>query len=284
MLNVGIFCSDTGWIYDQFISAFEKYSKHKIVRNPKGECDIYYYIPYYELPKEKHILRPSCVWMSHQESKSPLKEKFVSAAKQSDMAISHSKKYADMLKNEYGINNVMQIIPGVDITKYKMRGTDRFSKTTNLIVGYSGRPYQSSNRKNPALLKQISELPFVEFRFTGGKIKLGDLPEFYSDCDIIVQPSIIEGGSMAIQESLAVGTPIMCFKDVGVAQEFHAGVIKAAQDDKDDFLSRLEVFWRTKEYEQYRHPGIMQQMRGQVISQTWECFVRKHDIVWESLV
>jgi len=284
MLKIGIICSDVGWIYDQFLEKFNQYSKHDIIRNPSTLCDVYYYVPYYETPPKNKIMRPCCAWMSHQETKSPLKEKFISSAKQVDFAISHSKKYADLL-TKHGVQNVKQIIPGVDLVLYKTRSTNRPSDTNKLIVGYSGRTYQSSNRKNPELIKKISSLQFVEFRATNGNIKSKDMPKFYSDCDVIVQPSLIEGGSMAIQESLAVGTPIMCFQDVGVAQEFTTGIIRVDPKDKvNNFLSRLEILWTTRGFEQYRHAGIMNQMRDQVMHQTWDVFARRHDSVWESLV
>jgi glycosyltransferase involved in cell wall biosynthesis len=229
-------------------------------------------------------VHPCTSWQSHQESKDPLRSKFVAAARAVDIPISHSKKYLDILKNEYGIGKTVQIIPGVDFELFKIRGTER-PKNDKLVVGYVGRQYSSSSRKNPALLKKIGELPFVDLRITGGKVADKNIPEFYAGLDIVVSPATIEGGPMSIQEALAVGTPVMCFGDVGVAQEFNVGVIKVSKNDQNNtFLSRLEVLWKTKSYEQYRHAGIMHQMRNQVLSQTWKRFVLRHDMVWKSLV
>lgn len=282
-MNINIICdeADNGWIYSEFIKQIKRYSKHTILVNArnKNTYDVVHWLPYY---LQKPTNKPSTCWSSHQEAKNPLKSKFISAAKGVSVAISHSKKYADILKQNE-VKNVKQIIPGVDLVEYKMRDAHRKETTEKLIVGYSGRTYQSSNRKNPGLLKQIGKLPFVDFRPTDGKIEQKNMPEFYANCDIIVQPSLIEGGSLAIQESLAVGVPILCFKSVGVADEFSHGVIKVPFNNSKDFLSRLEIIWKTKSYLTWREAGRMNLMRKQVKHQTWERFVRLHDIVWRSL-
>ncbi len=282
-MRINIVCTDVGWIYSKFIKMFRKYSKHEILLNkPDVPHQVTHYIPYYEVPK--NLVHPCTSWHSHQELKDPLRSKFVSSARVVDVAISHSKKYADLLKKEYGVKNVQQIIPGVDLDAFKQRSTERL-KSDKLVVGYIGRQYSSSNRKNPQLLDQIAKLPFVKLMVTGGNIDEKDIPEFYANLDLVVSPATIEGGPMCLQESLAVGTPIMCFEDVGVEKEFSAGVIKVVRDDNvNDFLSRIEVLWISKGYIQYRHAGIMNQMRSQVIHQTWERFVAQHDHVWGSLV
>lgn len=280
-MRINVVCTDVGWIYSKFVEMFRKHSKHEILLNSKEECDVTHYLPYYEVPKSP--VKPCTSWQSHMEGNDPLKAKFIQAARAVDVPISHSKKYAELLKAE-GIQNAKQIIPGVDAELFERRSTVR-SPNDKLVVGYIGRHYSSSNRKNPTLLDEISKLPFVDFRTTGGNIKDEDIPKFYADLDIVVSPATIEGGPMAIQEALATGTPIICFVDVGVTQEFSTGVIKVSPDDKKDtFLSRLETIWRSKSYTQYRHAGIMNQMRYQVMHYTWERFVKRHDMVWESLV
>jgi glycosyltransferase involved in cell wall biosynthesis len=278
-MKINIVCEDDGWIYGKFVEMFKKYSNHTILVNSKEQCDAVHYLPYYLVPKRPE--KPCTSWQSHMETKDPLKAKFLSAARDVDIPISHSKKYADILKKT-GIEHAKQIIPGVDLEIYKQRSAMR-PVSKKLIVGYSGRQYQSSNRKNPKLLKKISELSFVDFKATNGEVKQKDMPEFYANCDIVVQPSSIEGGSMAIQESLAVGVPILCFKGVGVADEFSHGVIKVPFGNNEDFISRLEVIWKTKSYLTWREAGRMNLMRQQVKNQTWERFVRLHDRTWEMI-
>jgi len=283
-LKINIICgeADHGWIYSEFIKHFKRYSKHNIVVNTDGSgCDIVHFIPYYEYFKSD---KKCTAWFSHMENKKPLKEKFISVAKSVDIGISQSKKYTEILKNDYSCNNIRTIITGVDTNIFTMRPITR-TGGKKMIVGYVGRAYSSSDRKNPTLLKQISQLPFVDFRSTDGKLLAQDVPSFIHGCDIIVSPSLYEGGPLSIQQSLSCGTPIMCFSDVGVAQEFSTGVIKVNPKDKvDNFLYRLEVLWKTGAYIQYRHRGIMNQMRNQVRYQSWAGFVSCHDCVWESLV
>ena len=279
-MRINIVCTDEGWIYSKFVDMFRKYSKHSIELNGSGKFDVNHYIPYYEVPKKP--LRPCTAWFSHMETRKDLRNKFVSAAKIVDVAISHSKKYADILKNEFGIKGVRQVIPGVDLDQFNIRKKDR-EPNEKLIVGYVGRQYTSSNRKNPQLLKQISELPFVEFRTTGGGMKDKDIPSFYEGLDLVISPATIEGGPMCFQESLAVGVPVICFEGVGVADEFAHGLIKVPYGNNKDFLSRLEIIHKTKSYLDWRDAGRMAQMRAQVKDQTWKRFVLLHDYIWETL-
>jgi len=279
-MKVNIVCDEAGagWIYDQFVDAFKKYSKHEILIN-NYDCDLIHFLPYY---LTKSINKPSTAWFSHQEIKDPLKSKFISSGKSVDFAISQSKKYADILEKS-GIKNVTQIVPGIDLDRFKMRSTKR-SKSNKLKLGYVGRQYSSSNRKNPNLLKRISKLPFVDFRTTGGKLTAKEIPGFYSRLDFIISPALVEGGAMCITEGLGVGTPTVCFENVGVADEFDLGVIKIPFNDSDAFVAKLEELHRIKGCLYYRKQHIMEQMREQVAAHSVENFAKEHDKIWDEVL
>lgn len=278
-MKVNIICSDKGWIYEQFIKQFEKYSEHTIVVNSKEQCDASHYLPYYELASKPTI--PSSAWFSHQEERHDLKKKFVDVARAVDCAISHSKKYANVLRDTYHLQTVQAVIPGVDTEHFALRSVER-PKNNKMVVVYSGRAYTSSARKNPKLIEKIKSLAFVDFRVSGGKLDLKDMPSFYQQGDICVQPSTIEGGSMAIQESLSCGVPIVSMKGVGVTDEFDTGVIKA--NDDEDFIRQLKLIYSSKQYLDYwRQPNVMKKMRQQVLAQTHKKFVAEHDKIWNMI-
>ena len=69
------------------------------------------------------------------------------------------------MKNDYGINNLAQIMPGVDLDKFQLRSWDR-KLHEKLVVGYIGRQYSSSNRKNPNLLKKTKQKNILLFFYT----------------------------------------------------------------------------------------------------------------------
>lgn len=278
-MKVNIICENDGWVYGKFVEMFEKHSRNTILVNSKEQCDMVHYLPYYLVPKKPVKLCTS--WQSHMEAKNPLRSKFIQAAKTVTCAISHSKKYADYLKQCH-VGRVEQVIPGVDLKAFTLRDIAR-PPSDKLVIGYVGRQYSSSNRKNPQLLSKIGKLSFVDLRVTGGKVKAHDIPAFYAGLDIVISPATIEGGPMAIQEALAVGTPVLCFGDVGVANEFSTGVIKVPLGDDDEYISRLEVMWKTKSYLHWREAAQMKLMRDQVKHQTWDRFVRRHDSIWGSL-
>lgn len=258
---------------------FKKYSKHDIFLNSKEKCDIYHYIPYYNLLKNHKS--PCTCWISHQENRKDLFDKFVYASKNADYCFSHSKKYMDVSLS-HGAKNIKQIMPGVDFDIYALRSEKR-KNYNKLMVGFVGRNYTSSNRKNPDLLNKISKLPFVELRVTGGKIKDCDMPFFYSDLDLVISTSTIEGGPMCINESLAVGVPIVCFDDVGVSREFDFGVFRAQFGNEKDFIDKVTNFYKYDEHIKYRTMDCMNRMKKQVINFTWKNFVNEHDIIWENM-
>jgi len=282
---VNIVCdeADDGWIYSKFISEIKKHSKYKIVVNEKdvNKYDILHYIPYYVVDARAKT-KPSTCWLSHQEKKDPLKSKFLSAAKAVDAGISHSNKYAKWLR-EQGLDNVIQIIPGVDLDRFRIGGKIHKEKYPKLSVGYVGRQYTSSARKNPALLKEISNLDYVDFKTTGGKMGASQIPAFYQLQHLIVSPATIEGGPMCIQEALACGIPIICYDSVGVANEFNEGVIRVPYGDSKAFKKRLKEFWDDKQYEYYNEKAIQDLMREQVERQTWKKFVEEHDKIWNMI-
>lgn len=281
MVVVNIICDEAngGWIYSKFIDEFKRHSKHKILVNETNpsKYQVVHFVPYYNYKKTDI---PSTAWMSHREVKKPLSTKFLSAAKAVDVAISHSNKYARWLRDQ-GLHNVIQVIPGVDLDKFKMR--TNFHEKGKFVVGYIGRQYTSSSRKNPTLLKKISELPFVDFRTTGGKLSQDQIPGFYADLDVVVSPATVEGGPMAIQEALAVGVPVICFDGVGVADEFKLGVLKVKSPE--EFINKLKELYETKSYViHWTNPDTMDRMRKQVERQTWEKFVKEHDSIWNMIV
>lgn len=278
-MKINVVCSDEGWIYSKFIEEMQKHSKHDVLLNSKESCDVTHYIPYYEVPNNPP--RPCTTWLSHQEKRRDLSKKFVSAAQAVDVGLSHSKKYTKLLRDNHHRQNVVSVIPGVDLDQFLLRDVER-PANDKIVVGYVGRQYTSSDRKNPKLLKQISELPYVDFKTTGGNLSADQIPDFYRSLDVVVSPATIEGGPMAVQEALACGVPVIAMKDVGVAAEFGEGVIKAEGDA--DFMAKLKDMWLTKYYLNYwRTTDVMNKMRQQVASQTWKRFVEEHDKVWEMI-
>lgn len=278
-MKINIICDepDSGWIYSRFIDYIKEYSAHNIMVNETDEntFDVYHFLPYYTYKKTK---KPSTAWMSHRENRKDLRAKFDSVARAVDIPLSHSRKYANMLK-QY---NAKQIMPGIDLDKFELRYWDAPDRD-KLVVGYVGRQYTSSTRKNPKLLNKIAKLDFVDFRTTGGSMDDDDIPLFYADLDFVVSPAIIEGGPMAITEALAVGVPVICFENVGVADEFDDGVIRIPYNDSNAFIGKIRDMWKKKTYRTWYNYNVGKKLREQVEEFTWQNFVKKHDEVWESL-
>jgi glycosyltransferase involved in cell wall biosynthesis len=252
-MKVSVQCDEAngGWVYSKFLSQLQKHSKHRIIVN--GQGDLTHCLPYYT--RNKHVKAPYTTWASHQESKNPLRDQFLATALQADWSLCHSAKYVEVLKAA-GVTKVSQCRPGVDLDLFRPRDSKR-PKSDKLVVGWVGRSYTSSTRKNDLLLQKLATISFLDLRITGGKVSEADMPRFYADCDLIISPSTVEGGPMCVTEAQAVGTPVLCYAGVGVADEFDT-VIKVPFNDERAYVLRLAEFWRNKEYEAYRKPESIQ--------------------------
>ena len=281
MARINIVCDDAngGWIYSEFIKHFKELSGHTILINEKDQSkyDAVYYLPYYLY--DKPTSKPCSAWFSHREEKQPLRDKFISAGRQVDIAVSQSVRYMNVLQNS-GVKNIVQIKPGVD--GFKPAHKEVIGK--KLIVGNVGRNYKSSNRKNPGLLAKIAKLDWVDLRSTNGKLAANQIPDFINSCHICVSPSLQEGGPLITTQALACAIPTLCYDDVGVAREFGYGVIKVPFNKEDAFINRLYGFWKNKEWLEYRQAENILKMTQQVKEYSWDNFVESHDKVFDQLM
>ncbi len=276
-MTINIVCHEAkkGWIYSRFIEYFRKYSAFDIMVNSPEKCHLLHYLPYYAMPETDKGL--CTTWHSHEVETLPGKLKYWEAHTQATQVICQNKR------DEQRLPGAKQVMPGVDTDIFRLRSTQRPYESSKLVLGFVGRHYDQSPRKNPALLERIAQLDYVEYRETGGGLSLEALPAFYAGLDLLISPSFSEGGPMAITESLAVGVPVLCMEGVGVAAEFEHGVIQAKGDDH--YLALLREIFDSQVYlKKWRSLVFMQELRRQVLRFTWERFVNEHDVIWEELI
>ncbi len=278
MLDINVIAtgSDLQWIYGTFVEKFKEYSKYKIEVNSYRRSKITHYLPYWLVPDEVcEVKHPSTTFCSHPANMA----KFIDAAKEVNYAITMNEVYTKLLIDK-GINNVMKIVPGVDFEQFKLRQGKEKHRDEKLVVGFIGRIY---GRKRPDILSQIEDLDFVDFRSTNERLDKDEIPGFISELDLIVSPSTMEGGPMAILEGLASGVQILCFENVGLSDDFETGVITVSPiGDSKAFIQRLKEFYANDERSIYLNKAIMHKMSSQV--PTWKYFVERHDEVWSELL
>ena len=97
------------------------------------------------------------------------------------------------------------IRPGVDLDVF----------TPRVKIGVVGRTY-ACGRKGEALVRDVLDMPGIEWHFTGSgwplpsrALKDADMPAFYREMDYILVPSLYEGGPMSVIEALACGTKVI---------------------------------------------------------------------------
>lgn len=218
------------------------------------DVDLNYYINYALFTRKSK--NTDAAWFTH-----PLSDgKFHELAKHVDLAICNCEKYRLEL-SEQG-SNAVTIIPGIS-----------HSFRPKLTVGFIGRFSNYGERKGENLLKLVSDLNFVELRSTNGLITENDLPDFYNQLDCVLITSKVEGGPMCLLEGLAMGKPVICPPDVGLAGSFLDQIIPYQNGDFHSLRNVLTNLYKDKD------------SRYQSVSEyTWENWAEKHSLVFQALL
>jgi len=98
---------------------------------------------------------------------------------------------------------------------------------TSVVEKYPGvRLYIKGKGEEEKKLKEMIDILGLEehIRFIKEAIPGNDLPEFYSECDLYVQPSIIEPFGIAVLEAMACGKPVVGTKTGGMLDTIVDGV------------------------------------------------------------
>ena len=203
-LSVHIKSSDPGWILERMTQALAQRLSYVTTSNRTNpRAAIQYYLNYTE-----HLGRVSPIELAsftHVDDALPdMKERYFQVAREVDAAVCMAERYAAELR-AIGIRDVHVIRPGVDL--------DRF--TPRVKIGVVGRTY-SCGRKGEALVRDVLDMPGIEWHFTGSGWPLpsraledADMPAFYREMDYILVPSLYEGGPMCVIEALACGTKVI---------------------------------------------------------------------------
>lgn len=223
---------------------------------PPTGTKIIYRMPYMTFAKREASIE--IAYFTHIEEDPIKAARFWSVARSVDHCTSQSKRYASILA-ESGIKCITITSPGVDLDKY----------TPKVRIGIVGRTYPSG-RKGESLVKQMMDIPGIEWYFTGAgwpgrSVQLTDdqMPLFYNSMDYILISSLNEGGPMCVIEALACGRQVIA-PDIGWVNEFPH--IQFRTGDSESLRSTLI--------------GIVSNrlsLRESVLDRTWQAWISTHD-------
>ncbi len=257
-LRVRIMCVDVDWILQRLASELQRRLDYVDVGpTPDPSAPIQYYVNYGAY--ERRVSPLEFAWFTHlDEVDQNLANRFRSVSAAVDVAICHSKKYADII-HASGIRNVHVIHPGVDFGQF----------TPRLKIGVVGRTYPSG-RKGEKLLAAVADVAGIEWHFTGEgwfgraqRLAANEMPDFYRNMDYILVPSLYEGGPMCVVEALACGVPVIA-PPVGWVTEFPH--IEFATGDATDLRRVLHELMKEK-----------MDLRASVENLTWDNYAAAHD-------
>jgi len=185
---------------------------------------------------------------------------FYKLAQEVDLAICISEKYRKELTDQG--SNAVTIIPGIG---------ENFNP--KLIVGFVGRFSSYGERKGDNILSAVSEIEFVDLRLTNGQVHEKDLPDFYNQLDCVLIASKYEGGPMCLLEGLAMGKPIVCPPDIGLAETYIDHILPYENSNFTSLKTVLETLYESKKN---RYDAVAEN--------TWKNWAKKHKQVFDALI
>jgi glycosyltransferase involved in cell wall biosynthesis len=264
MTYVNIVLSDKGWILERLaheISIRLPYVRYGLAIDPTA--DIQYYMTYSTWNKRNSKVELG--YFAHLEKDERTKEKFFNVVDNVDYCVCHSDLYSEIIR-DHGMANVLTISPGVDLEHLQPK----------VKIGIVGRTYHTG-RKGEALVRQVMDIPGIEWHFTGEgwpgpalKIADGKMADFYNNMDYILVPALYEGGPMSVAEALACGRPVIA-PPIGWVSAFPH--IEYKTGDADD-LRRILVDVVAQR----------NQLRAAVLDRTWDAWAEGHDRLFQMLV
>lgn len=142
--------------------------------------------------------------------------------------------------------NSSYILPGYDPKLFKPK----------LVLGFPAQVNRHKGRKGQSTIEQLKKIDWIEFKTTEGKLSEAELLRFYQSLDYVCITSTLEGGPMAVIESLVLGKPVICPKSVGLGKDFEdyiidyeAGNFKSLVDVlKKLYDKKLEISKKATQY------------------------------------
>lgn len=271
--QTNIICHDDGWILNKMGLILHEFLPNSRLIYPKdyaaavqrGELDqpdvLNYYMNYVLYRHRSQAL--DAAFFTHIEmdpQNENLKKFFIQAASVVDLAIFNAPMYMRLC--EKITQRASVIVPGVD-EHYRCQ----------LRLGISGRAYDYTSRKNPELVAQLMQIPWLKIEFTGGGMAADELPDFYQRQDFVLVVSKVEGGPMSVLEALAMGKEVIFPRGVGLGELFVEGLHFFELDRPETLIQMLRRMYQKK-------ASIAQIVEGY----TWASFARQHKEKFDALM
>ena len=204
--SVHISISDRNWILERLASAIANRLDYvRFDTHVDPSATVQYYMTYSTKRNNPRVSPIEMAFFAHlEEFHEEAQEWFWNVARDVDHCVCMSKYYEDLMRKE-GIERVTTISPGVDLNEYRPK----------VKIGVVGRTY-ATGRKGEDLVKQVMDIPELEWHFTGTgwpgpplHVPDGKMSDFYNSMDYILVPAYYEGGPMCVLEALACGKPVI---------------------------------------------------------------------------
>lgn len=205
-----------GWIMPKYGNALAKHlpnTTHGHSVDPSAKIHIY--LPYYNMPDQTKGITVS--YFTHREEHPNFehrRQQWKNAADRSDLRISMSKKYLDILSPRG---------PSVAIPLPVLESQVGKLAPRKYKIGVSTRHYPT-NRKGKDLVTQLLSdsklMKYIELVETNGKVSRDKMAEWYRNLDFYLCTSTVEGGPLGILEAEICNVRTIAPSRVGWCDEF----------------------------------------------------------------
>lgn len=213
------------------------------------DVDVFYLMGYFESQLfAAWPARPVASLFTHREENHSDKQRLFDAiAQRVDLRVSMSRLYGEPLA-AYGPT----IQPPLPLEREHFTIAPPSCRRSRPVVGVSGYVYRTG-RKGEDLIARAVTSPVgrrVEWTASGRGWPIRtrtlrcwqDMPRFYQGLDVLVCPSLVEGGPMPVLEALACGVSVVVPRGVGILDELPdtPGIERYPRGDWKGLVAALE--------------------------------------------
>ncbi len=213
------------------------------------EGDVHYLMGYFErqVCPRWPLPGPVASLFTHREEDPGLVAKarlFDEVARQVDLRVSMCRLYAEQLQ---AIGPTIQ--PPLPVERGRFTIADKLRRSRP-VVGVSGFVAPGGRKGEQLISRCVRDVPGVDWTACGKgwsirprRCAWSEMPRFYQGLDVLLCPSLVEGGPMPVLEALSCGVRVVIPRGVGILDELPltAGIHRYPRGDAAGLAAALKA-------------------------------------------
>ncbi len=281
-MRVHILCRN--WQEERIIPRMARALRDALSWTLSGEVDPYadviYLLAYFEEQRARPWPRvPVAAYFTHREEDARSAAKahlYDEVARRVQLRVAMCRLYGDQLA-KLGPT----VIPPLPVERERFVPARGGARNTRPVIGLSGYTYGNGRKGENVIRATLGSKVAgrVEWRASGRGWPVptrgytwAEMPSFYQGLDVLVCPSLVEGGPMPVLEALSCGVRVVVPRGVGLIDELPEmeGIHRYERGDAASLVTALEQAAFPE------RPADRDQLRAAVAKHSVEAFVEAH--------